>query len=153
MRRDEENYVFACEDGLFEPAVDVGDEVEDGQFAGYIRNVRQPWKEPTRLHFNRGGIVSIKRHPALCRIGDTLFFRTNRSRSSAAKASSATHSTGAGCGAAFPRRGWLAPGRKPDAFPVVGPVLPLNPSTAPRRPAPPRDGRRDRPVSSAPVTG
>ena len=75
--QNEENYVFAYEDGLFEPAVDVGDEVEDGQFAGYIRNVRQPWKEPTRLHFNRGGIVFTKRHPALCRIGDTLFFTLN----------------------------------------------------------------------------
>ena len=74
MRRDGENHVFACEDGLFEPAVDMGDEVEDGRFAGCIRNVRQPWKEPTRLHFDRGGIVFTKRHPAPCRIGDTLFF-------------------------------------------------------------------------------
>ena len=40
--QNEENYVFAREDGLFEPAADVGDEVEDGQFAGYLRNVRQP---------------------------------------------------------------------------------------------------------------
>ena len=53
--QNEENYVFAYEDGLFEPVVDVGDEVEDGQFAGYIWNVRQPWREPTRLHFRRGG--------------------------------------------------------------------------------------------------
>ena len=140
MRRDEENYVFACEDGLFEPVVDVGDEVEDGQFADYIRNVRQPWKEPTRLHFNRGGIV----------IADDIL---EISVAGWGWSRSATHSTGAGCGAAFPRRGWLAPGRKPDAFPVVDPALPLNPSTAPRRPAPPRDERRDRPASSAPVTG
>ena len=73
----EENYVFAYEDGMFEPAVDVGDEVGDGQFAGYIWNVRQPWREPTRLRFNKGGTVFCKRHPALCRIGDTLFFTLN----------------------------------------------------------------------------
>ena len=73
----EENYIFAYEDGMFEPAVDVGEEVEDGQFAGTIWNVRQPWKEPTRLHFKRGGLVFTKRHPALCQIGDTLFFTLN----------------------------------------------------------------------------
>ena len=75
--QNEENYIFAYEDGMFEPAVDVGDEVEDGQFAGSIWNVRQPWREPARLHFRRGGVVFAKRHPALCRIGDTLFFTLN----------------------------------------------------------------------------
>ena len=56
--QNEENYIFAYEDGMFEPAVDMGDEVEDGQFADFIRNVRQPWREPTRLHFRRGASFS-----------------------------------------------------------------------------------------------
>ena len=73
----EENYVFAYEEGMFEPRVEVGDEVEDGQFAGYIWNVKQPWKEPTELTFKRGGVVFTKRHPALCQIGETLFFTLN----------------------------------------------------------------------------
>ena len=75
--QNEENYIFAYEDGMFEPRVEVGDEVEDGQFAGYIWNIRQPWKAPTELFFKRGGVVFTKRHPALCQIGDTLFFTLN----------------------------------------------------------------------------
>ena len=73
----EANYIYAYEDGMFEPVVDLGDEVGDGQFAGYIWNIRQPWRAPAELHFNRGGTVFCKRHPALCQIGDTLLFTLN----------------------------------------------------------------------------
>lgn len=73
----EENYVFARSDGMFEPRVNLGDEVEDGQFAGYVRSVREPWRRPEVLHFRRGGVVFCKRTPALCEIGDTLFFTLN----------------------------------------------------------------------------
>lgn len=75
--QNEENYIFAYEEGMFEPRVEVGDKVEDGQFAGYIWNIKQPWKAPTELFFKRGGTVFTKRHPALCQIGDTLFFTLN----------------------------------------------------------------------------
>ena len=73
----EENYVFARSDGMFEPRVNLGDEVEDRQFAGYVRSVREPWRRPEVLHFRRGGVVFCKRTPALCEIGDTLFFTLN----------------------------------------------------------------------------
>ena len=73
----EENYVFARSDGMFEPHVNLGDEVDDGQFAGYVRSLREPWKEPEALRFRRGGVVFCKRTPALCEIGDTLFFTLN----------------------------------------------------------------------------
>ncbi len=75
--QNEENYVFARTDGIFEPAVELGDIVENGQFAGWIWNVREPWKKPTELHFRKGGILFCKRHPALCEIGDTLYFTLN----------------------------------------------------------------------------
>lgn len=70
----EQNYIFAASEGMFEPRVNLGDEVEDGQFAGYIWSLKEPWKEPEKLHFRRGGVVFCKRTPALCEIGDTLFF-------------------------------------------------------------------------------
>ncbi len=73
MQQDE-NYIFAPADGMFEPRVNLGDDVEDGQFAGYVRSLKEPWNEPVELHFRRGGVVFCKRHPALCDIGDTLFF-------------------------------------------------------------------------------
>lgn len=72
-----DNYIFAYKDGMFEPRVNLGDEVEDGQFAGLIWSRKEPWLEPERLHFNRGGVVFCKRTPALCEIGDTLFFTLN----------------------------------------------------------------------------
>ncbi len=73
----EENYIFARSDGMFEPRVNLGDEVEDGQFAGFVRSLREPWKEPDVLRFRRGGVVFCKRTPAVCEIGDTLFFTLN----------------------------------------------------------------------------
>ena len=73
----EENYVFARSAGMFEPRVKLGDDVEDGQFAGYVRSLHEPWKTPEALHFRRGGVVFCKRTPALCEIGDTLFFTLN----------------------------------------------------------------------------
>ena len=73
----EDNYVFARADGMFEPRVNLGDEVADGQFAGYVRSLKEPWKAPDELRFRRGGVVFCKRSPALCEIGDTLFFTLN----------------------------------------------------------------------------
>ena len=75
--QNEENYIYARTDGMFEPRVELGDEVADGQFAGYIWNVREPWRKPTELRFGKGGVVFCKRHPAMCEIGDTLFFTLN----------------------------------------------------------------------------
>ncbi|KIC09600.1 hypothetical protein RA19_14865 [Leisingera sp. ANG-M1] len=69
-----DNYIFAYEDGMFEPVVNLGDVVEDGQLAGYIWNLKAPWKDPAELHFKKGGVVFCKRTPALCEVGDTLFF-------------------------------------------------------------------------------
>ena len=70
----DENYVYAYRDGMFEPRVNLGDEVEDGQFAGYIWSLKEPWLAPEDLHFRKGGVVFCKRTPALCQVGDTLFF-------------------------------------------------------------------------------
>lgn len=72
-----DNYIFARSDGMFEPHVDLGDEVEDGQMAGLVWSLKEPWKAPEALRFVRGGVVFCKRTPALCEIGDTLFFTLN----------------------------------------------------------------------------
>ena len=72
-----DNFIFAYRDGMFEPRVNLGEEVEDGQFAGYIWSLKEPWQEPLALHFKKGGVVFCKRTPALCETGDTLFFTLN----------------------------------------------------------------------------
>lgn len=58
--QNEENCIFAYKDGMFDPAVDVGDEIEDGQFAGCILNVHQPWRKLTRFHFNSTLLARIR---------------------------------------------------------------------------------------------
>ncbi len=73
----DENYIYASKDGMFEPRVNLGDDVEDGQFAGYIWSLKEPWLAPEKLHFKKGGVVFCKRTPALCEVGDTLFFTLN----------------------------------------------------------------------------
>ena len=73
----DENYIYANKDGMFEPRVNLGDDVDDGQFAGYIWSLKEPWLEPEKLHFRKGGVVFCKRTPALCEVGDTLFFTLN----------------------------------------------------------------------------
>ena len=73
----DENYIYANKDGMFEPRVNLGDDVEDGQFAGYIWSLKEPWLAPEKLHFKKGGVVFCKRTPALCEVGDTLFFTLN----------------------------------------------------------------------------
>ncbi len=72
-----DNYIFARTSGMFEPRVNLGDVVQDGQFAGCIWDAKRLWEKPTELFFNRGGIVFCKRNPALCEVGDTLFFTLN----------------------------------------------------------------------------
>ncbi len=72
-----DNYIFASKDGMFEPRVNLGDTVSDSQFAGLIWSLKEPWLSPEELFFNKGGVVFCKRTPALCKIGDTLFFTLN----------------------------------------------------------------------------
>jgi predicted deacylase len=66
-------YVYADDDGLFEPLVEIGAEVVEGQPAARIHFHRTPWREPLLLPFKRAGVVLCKRVPALCERGDCLF--------------------------------------------------------------------------------
>jgi len=63
----------ATEAGLFEPLVDIGQEVVAGQPAARIHRHEPPWREPELLQFQRDGLVLCKRVPTLCASGDCLF--------------------------------------------------------------------------------
>ncbi len=69
----DDHYVYACDNGLFEPMVDIGAEVQAGQAAARIHYHDTPWREPAVLHFQTRGLVLCKRVPALCQRGDCLF--------------------------------------------------------------------------------
>lgn len=66
-------YVFAPEDGVFEPCVDLGDEISAGDLAGRVHCPDTPWREPVETHFARSGLVFCRRFPGRTRRGDCLF--------------------------------------------------------------------------------
>ena len=66
-------YVYATDGGLFEPLVELGDEVKAGQPAARIHFHHTPWREPETVPFKRAGLVLCKRVPARCERGDCLF--------------------------------------------------------------------------------
>jgi len=66
-------YVYAPDGGLFEPLVELGDEVTAGQPAARIHFHHTPWREPEMVPFKRAGLVLCKRVPARCERGDCLF--------------------------------------------------------------------------------
>ncbi len=66
-------FTFAPDAGLFEPLVDLEDEVAAGQTAGYIHFHDTPWREPSVATFSRAGTVLCKRVPCRTERGDCLF--------------------------------------------------------------------------------
>jgi predicted deacylase len=67
------HYVYAYDNGLFEPLVELGERVVEGQPAARIHFPDTPLKEPVTCHFAGDGEVVCKRVPALVRRGDCLF--------------------------------------------------------------------------------
>ncbi|MFL6640120.1 MAG: succinylglutamate desuccinylase/aspartoacylase family protein [Paraburkholderia graminis] len=67
------HYVYAYDSGVYEPLVELGDRVSQGQPAARIHFPDTPWREPVIRHFDSDGEVVCKRVPALVRRGDCLF--------------------------------------------------------------------------------
>jgi predicted deacylase len=68
-----EHYVYASEDGLFEPLVELGDRVAAGQPAARIHLVADPLRPAVEIAFGAAGLVVCKRIPCLAERGDCLF--------------------------------------------------------------------------------
>ncbi len=71
--RYDEHYCYSSDVGLFEPLVDLGDEVRKGQPAAAVHMPETPWREPTVIPFNGNGVVVCKRIPGRVQRGDCLF--------------------------------------------------------------------------------
>lgn len=67
------HYVYASEDGVFEPLVELGDEVVAGQDAARLHFPESPDRPPVVCRFEGSGMVICKRVPARSRRGDCLF--------------------------------------------------------------------------------
>lgn len=65
--------IYAPHAGLFEPLVNVGEEVARGQQAAYLHSIEDPLREPLALYFTADGVVSCRRFPTLAARGDGLF--------------------------------------------------------------------------------
>ena len=66
-------FVYAPDAGLFEPLVELGDEVVAGQQSGFIHFHDTPWRSPSVAVFQRAGTVLCKRVPCRTERGDCLF--------------------------------------------------------------------------------
>jgi predicted deacylase len=66
-------YVYAPDPGLFEPLVELGDEVGAGTPAALIHPHDTPWRVPASAAFGRTGTVICKRVPGRVERGDCLF--------------------------------------------------------------------------------
>ena len=66
-------FVYARDEGLFEPYVDLLAEVKKGEPAGAIHHPETPWEAPTICHFEHDGLVICERIPARVQRGDCLF--------------------------------------------------------------------------------
>ncbi len=66
-------FVYTPESGVFEPLVELGEMVREGQPAARIHFPETPWRAPVTTHFLRDGFVLCKRIPARTQRGDCLF--------------------------------------------------------------------------------
>ncbi len=64
--------IYAKADGLFEPCVQVGQEVCAGDIAGHLHGFDDVTSPPSTLRFEAGGIVIFRRFPVLTSAGDAL---------------------------------------------------------------------------------
>jgi predicted deacylase len=63
-------YVLASDDGVFEPAHELGDTVRAGAIAGRIHFLADPGREPTELPYRIDGILYARRQPGRVRPGN-----------------------------------------------------------------------------------
>ena len=66
-------FSYAPEIGLFEPVVELGDEVQAGQLAGRVHTPETPWRAPHEVRFEADGFVVCKRIPGRVERGDCVF--------------------------------------------------------------------------------
>jgi predicted deacylase len=66
-------FVYTPEAGLWEPRVELGEMVREGQVAARIHFPETPWAPPVEVAFERDGFVLCKRIPGRTVRGDCLF--------------------------------------------------------------------------------
>ena len=68
----ERDFVYAMDDGMFEPAFVLGEDVAAGQLAGRIFDIARPFAPPVEIRFPTSGTAVCTRGAGLARAGDCL---------------------------------------------------------------------------------
>jgi predicted deacylase len=68
-----EDYIPCPRDGIWEPAVDLGTDVEQGQLLGRLHDFSDQSSAPWELRAHRAGVVLMMHSPATCEKGVTLY--------------------------------------------------------------------------------
>ncbi len=68
-----EGSISAYDAGLFEPYLEPGDEVTNGDEVGLIHHPEEPWREPTTIRASHSGIILCKRFLGQVERGDYLY--------------------------------------------------------------------------------
>ncbi|MBV8564176.1 MAG: succinylglutamate desuccinylase/aspartoacylase family protein [Methylobacteriaceae bacterium] len=66
-------YVYAPDHGVFEPAVDLGQDVSSGQLAGHVHFIDNPARPPVPCHFKASGMLICRRAMGRVERGDCVF--------------------------------------------------------------------------------
>lgn len=72
MVRDPKSYTFAPRGGLFEPTHNVGEDVREGEVAGYLHFIEDVDHPPIVLHYAKSGILWMGGGPGRVTRGDSV---------------------------------------------------------------------------------
>lgn len=67
------DYIPCPKDGIWEPVIDVGTDVGDGDCIGLLHDFSDFTSEPLEIHAHRSGILCAMHFAAVCEKGATLY--------------------------------------------------------------------------------
>lgn len=73
MAENLEDYVPCPRDSIWEPAVDVGAGVKEGELLGWLNDFSDFTSKPVEVHAHRSGILAAMHFAAVCKQGTTLY--------------------------------------------------------------------------------
>jgi predicted deacylase len=71
--RNMEDYSPCPRSGVWEPLIDLGEEVDKGRLIGRLHDFSNQASEPLEIHANRAGVLIMMCAGAVCPEGTTLF--------------------------------------------------------------------------------
>jgi len=67
------DYIPCPRNGIWEPTIDLGADVKEGDFLGQLHDFSDHTSEPLRIRAHRSGVLSMMHFAASCKKGSTLY--------------------------------------------------------------------------------